>query len=80
VKYSSDIKPTACRLTCSKNDRAISHDLLTVAAVCHRIAILHGGEIVETGRVAQVMSSPQHPYTRRSIGAIAKEFGILLPP
>ena len=32
----------------------ISHDLLTVAAVCHRLAILHEGEIVECGPVDDV--------------------------
>jgi ABC-type glutathione transport system ATPase component len=42
----------------------ISHDLLTVAAVCHRLAILHEGEIVECGPVEEVLASPQHPYTR----------------
>jgi ABC-type dipeptide/oligopeptide/nickel transport system ATPase subunit len=29
----------------------ISHDLLTVATRCHRLAILHAGETVETGQV-----------------------------
>lgn len=43
----------------------ISHDLLTVAAVCHRLAILHEGEIVEHGPVGEVLASPQHPYTRK---------------
>ena len=28
----------------------ISHDLLTIATICHRVAILHKGEIVECGR------------------------------
>jgi ABC-type dipeptide/oligopeptide/nickel transport system ATPase component len=48
----------------------ISHDLLTVATLCHRLAILHGGEIVESGPVGQMISSPQHPYTKRLIEAI----------
>jgi peptide/nickel transport system ATP-binding protein len=52
----------------------ISHDLVAVAAICHRIAILHGGEIVETGSVPEVMSSPRHPYTKRLIEAIPFPF------
>lgn len=52
----------------------ISHDLVTVAAVCHRIAILHDGEIVETGPVPQVISSPRHPYTKRLIESIPLSF------
>jgi ABC-type glutathione transport system ATPase component len=42
----------------------ISHDLLAVAATCHKLAILHGGEIVENGAVEQVVADPQHPYTK----------------
>ena len=47
----------------------ISHDLLTVAALCDRIAILHAGEIVECGHVKTVLSAPQHSYTKQLIAA-----------
>ena len=50
----------------------ISHDLLTVAALCHRLAILHAGEIVECGDVKEVLAAPKHPYTKRLIGAVPK--------
>lgn len=48
----------------------ISHDLLSVAALCHRVVILHDGEIVETGRTEEVFSRPSHPYTARLIKAL----------
>jgi len=48
----------------------ISHDLLSVASICHRIAILHEGVIVECGRVAQIFRYPVHPYTQRLVQAI----------
>ncbi len=48
----------------------ISHDLLSVASICHRIAILHEGVIVECGRVAQIFGYPVHPYTQRLVQAI----------
>jgi ABC-type glutathione transport system ATPase component len=48
----------------------ISHDLLTVATLCHRLAILHEGEIVESGPVNQVLASPEHSYTKRLIAAV----------
>jgi ABC-type dipeptide/oligopeptide/nickel transport system ATPase component len=48
----------------------ISHDLPSVARICHRIAILHQGEIVETGSSEQIFNSPQHPYTRKLIAAL----------
>ena len=50
----------------------ISHDLPIVAAICHRLAILHSGEIVECGPVKQVLANPQHPYTRQLITAAPK--------
>src|SRR4029077_3459931 len=36
----------------------ISHDLLSVAALCHRIAILNSGEIVECGPPSQIFGAP----------------------
>jgi ABC-type dipeptide/oligopeptide/nickel transport system ATPase component len=47
----------------------ISHDLPAVASICHRIAILHEGQIVECGPTAQLFSEPSHPYTRQLIAA-----------
>jgi len=43
----------------------ISHDLQSVASICHRIAILHDGEIVECGTTESVLHAPRHPYTRQ---------------
>ena len=48
----------------------ISHDLPSVAGICHRIAILNEGEIVECGPTAQIFAAPVHPYTRRLMAAL----------
>ncbi|MBZ5645713.1 MAG: ABC transporter ATP-binding protein [Acidobacteriia bacterium] len=48
----------------------ISHDLLSVASICHRIAILSNGEIVECDRTERIFSSPSHPYTQQLIAAL----------
>ncbi len=50
----------------------ISHDLLSVAAICHRVAILHQGEIVECAATEEIFSAPQHPYTRQLIQALPR--------
>ena len=50
----------------------ISHDLLAVAAICHRIAILHEGRIVECRPAAEVLACPVHPYTRRLVSALPR--------
>jgi ABC-type dipeptide/oligopeptide/nickel transport system ATPase component len=51
----------------------ISHDLLSVASLCHRVAILLAGEIVECGSPRQIFASPRHEYTRRLIEALPKD-------
>jgi ABC-type glutathione transport system ATPase component len=50
----------------------ISHDLPAIAGLCHRIAILHEGEIVECGPVETVLTAPRHPYTKQLIAAVPK--------
>ena len=48
----------------------ISHDLLAVASLCHRIAILNEGEIVECGTPQQIFFSSTHPFTRKLVAAL----------
>jgi peptide/nickel transport system ATP-binding protein len=48
----------------------ITHDLRVAAQVCHQIAVMHKGSIVEYGNAAQIFDNPQHEYTQRLIGAI----------
>jgi ABC-type dipeptide/oligopeptide/nickel transport system ATPase component len=50
----------------------ISHDLLSVAVLCHRIAILNAGEIVECGSPSQIFGAPQHVYTQKLVAALPR--------
>lgn len=45
----------------------ITHDLGVAMAVCDRIAVLHGGTIVEESTPLELLSSPTHPYTQRLV-------------
>ena len=47
----------------------ISHDLDVIRAVCQRVAVMHEGEIVETGMVEEVFGNPQHEYTKKLLSA-----------
>ncbi|MCC3770812.1 ABC transporter ATP-binding protein [Streptomyces sp. UNOC14_S4] len=47
----------------------ISHDLALVASVCHRVLVMYGGRIVESGPVERVLSRPSHPYTEALLAA-----------
>ncbi|MEV6864789.1 ABC transporter ATP-binding protein [Streptosporangium subroseum] len=41
----------------------VSHDLAVIAALCDRIVVFYGGEIVESGPTEEVLANPRHPYT-----------------
>ncbi len=42
----------------------ISHDIAVVADVCHDIAVMYAGQIVEFGSREEVFNTPMHPYTK----------------
>jgi peptide/nickel transport system ATP-binding protein len=48
----------------------ITHDLAVVSSLADRIAVMYAGRVVETGRTAEVVSAPRHPYTRGLINSV----------
>jgi ABC-type glutathione transport system ATPase component len=48
----------------------ISHDLPSVYTLCHRIALLEGGEIVECNTPQAIFVNPTHPFTRKLVAAL----------
>ena len=41
----------------------ITHDLGVVANVADRVAVMYGGQMIETGNVDEIFYDPKHPYT-----------------
>ncbi len=50
----------------------ISHDLLSVASIAHRVEILHEGRIVESGAPETIFRAPQHAFTQQLVAAIPR--------
>ena len=48
----------------------VTHDLASARYVADDILVMYAGQIVESGPVEEVLSSPLHPYTRLLLSAV----------
>ncbi|WP_150265377.1 ABC transporter ATP-binding protein [Paenibacillus tepidiphilus] len=50
----------------------ITHDLGVVAEMCHRVAVMYAGKVVEEGSVYDIFNHPLHPYTQGLIQSVPR--------
>jgi peptide/nickel transport system ATP-binding protein len=50
----------------------ITHNIGVVEYIADEVAVMKGGRIVEQGLCDQVLSSPQHEYTRTLLAAVPR--------
>ncbi|PPE61711.1 methionine ABC transporter ATP-binding protein [Pectobacterium brasiliense] len=55
----------------------ISHEMSVIKAVCDRVAVMTGGQVVEEGDVFDIFATPQHPFTRQ---LVSHTLDLALPP
>jgi oligopeptide/dipeptide ABC transporter ATP-binding protein len=48
----------------------VTHDLAVAASVADRIQVMYGGTTVESGVTRDVLSKPNHPYTRGLLNSV----------
>ena len=48
----------------------VSHDLALVSTLCDRVAVMHGGALVEEGAAERIISAPQSEYTKKLIASV----------
>jgi peptide/nickel transport system permease protein len=47
----------------------VTHDLGVVADICDNVAVMYAGQVVESGRTANILDNPRHPYTLALLAA-----------
>jgi peptide/nickel transport system ATP-binding protein len=47
----------------------ITHDLAVVARLCERVLVMYDGRIIEEGSTRDVLTEPQHEYTRKLLAS-----------
>jgi oligopeptide/dipeptide ABC transporter ATP-binding protein len=50
----------------------ITHDLGVVRRFAHRVAVMHGGQVVETAPTATLFARPLHPYSAALLSAVPR--------
>jgi oligopeptide/dipeptide ABC transporter ATP-binding protein len=58
----------------------ITHNLGVVAEIADDVAVMYGGQFVETGYAADVLACPQHPYTAALLESLPPEIDSRAPP
>jgi putative phosphonate transport system ATP-binding protein len=48
----------------------VTHDLAVARLLSHRIVVMKGGEVIETGLTDQVLDDPREPYTQLLVSSI----------
>ena len=48
----------------------ITHNMGIVAEMCDRVAVMHGGKIVEMASLDEIFADPRHPYTQQLLRSI----------
>jgi D-methionine transport system ATP-binding protein len=50
----------------------VTHEIDVVREIAHRVAVMDGGRVVETGTVYDVFSAPQNPTSRRFVSSVLR--------
>ena len=45
----------------------ITHEMHVIRKICHRVAVMEGGKVVEQGSVLEIFKDPEQPITKRFV-------------
>lgn len=49
----------------------ITHEMHVIRKICHRVAVMEAGKVVESGKVLDVFQNPQAPITKRFVSQVS---------
>ena len=50
----------------------ITHEMHVIRKICHRVAVMEAGKVVEMGNVLDVFQSPKEPITKRFVSQVTE--------
>lgn len=50
----------------------ITHEMHVIQKICHRVAVMEDGKVVELGKVLEVFKNPQQPITKRFVQQVTE--------
>ena len=53
----------------------ISHDLGVISQMSENVLVMYSGELIEEGKIRNIINYPQHPYTEKLISAVREMTG-----
>ncbi|WP_433586843.1 methionine ABC transporter ATP-binding protein [Providencia alcalifaciens] len=51
----------------------VTHEMEVIEQICHRVAVMESGRIVEEGTVLDIFAQPKHPTTQKFVGTVLNE-------
>lgn len=48
----------------------ITHEMHVIRKICHRVAVMEAGKVVEMGSVLQIFQTPEQPITKRFVAQV----------
>ncbi|MGE6488879.1 methionine ABC transporter ATP-binding protein [Paenisporosarcina sp. NPDC076898] len=48
----------------------ITHEMHVIRKICHRVAVMEAGKVVEMGSVLQIFQAPEQPITKRFVAQV----------
>ncbi|MEQ5997630.1 oligopeptide/dipeptide ABC transporter ATP-binding protein [Staphylococcus saccharolyticus] len=48
----------------------VTHDLSVVSEFCDKVMVMYAGQMVEYGKLDEILKKPKHPYTKKLLKSI----------